>query len=155
MFGIDLFSGAGGMSLGALWAGVQVQIAVEADQHAAQTFKTNHPGIKVINRPIQRVEASDLQVGLRPLIVFGGPPCQGFSTSNQRTRSTTNPLNWLFREYMRLVRKAMPDWVVFENVTGIIVTERGRFLETILSEFKGLGYQTHHFVLNAVHFGIP
>ena len=155
MVGIDLFSGAGGMSLGAEWAGVKVEVAVEADTHAAKTFRENHPSTAVINKRIESVASIDFDSQNRRLIVFGGPPCQGFSTSNQRTRSSANPLNWLFRHYMRLVRKLMPDWVVFENVTGMVTTEGGRFTDEVLKAFACAGYTTSHFILNAVEFGVP
>lgn len=61
------------------------------------------------------------------LVVFGGPPCQGFSTSNQRTRSSENENNWLFKEFVRVVDLYRPDWFVFENVKGILETEGGFF----------------------------
>lgn len=155
MVGVDLFSGAGGMSLGAQWAGVRLYLAVESDPYAAKTFQYNHPDVQVLCQPIQQVEAIDIPQNLRPLVVFGGPPCQGFSTSNQRTRSAANPKNWLFREYMRVVRVLRPEWVVFENVTGMATTESGDFLQAILGEFADAGYTASHFVLNAADFGIP
>jgi DNA (cytosine-5)-methyltransferase 1 len=155
MIGIDLFSGAGGMSLGAQWAGVRLFLAVESDPFAAGTFKVNHPDVQILCKPIQSVDAIVIPEELRPLVVFGGPPCQGFSTSNQRTRSLQNPGNWLFREYMRIVRMVRPEWVVFENVTGMATTESGTFLRAILADFAEAGYSASHFVLNAAEFGIP
>lgn len=153
--GIDLFSGAGGMSLGAEWAGINVKVAVESDPHAAKTYQANHPGTTVLNRRIETISNISLDEVERPLIVFGGPPCQGFSTSNQRTRSSANPLNWLFKHYMRLVRKIEPKWVVFENVTGMVTTEGGRFKDEVLRSFARAGYTTSDFILNSVEFGIP
>lgn len=155
MIGIDLFSGAGGMSLGAQWAGIRLFLAVESDPFAANTFKVNHPDVEILCKPIESVDAIDIPDHLRPLVVFGGPPCQGFSTSNQRTRSAKNPKNWLFREYMRIVRMVKPEWVVFENVTGMTITDSGNFLRAILAEFKDAGYTASHFILNAAEFGIP
>ncbi len=143
------------MSLGAHWAGIDVRIAVEADPHAAATFARNHVGVEVINRPIQEVHSIKPGAERGPLIVFGGPPCQGFSTSNQRTRSSNNPLNWLFEDYVRIVRKLMPDWVLFENVPGMIVTEGGRFTEAVLDEFARLRYKVSSYILNAADFGVP
>src|SRR6187402_3457702 len=125
MLGVDLFAGAGGMSLGAEAAGVRVAYAVEADPHAARTFALNHPMVQVFACPIEEIRKLNLKK-TRPSeqsVVFGGPPCQGFSTSNQRTRNASNPTNWLFRHYLRLVKQLRPDWVVFENVTGISVTD--------------------------------
>ncbi len=156
ILGVDLFSGAGGMSLGARWAGVEISAAIEADVHAAATFKINHPGTTVLNDRIESVAALHIKRTKRDrLIVFGGPPCQGFSTSNQRTRGNANPTNWLFTEYLRLVGSLMPDWVVFENVTGLAVTEKGKFLDAILSGFKKLGYSAESMVLNAEEYGVP
>jgi len=157
MLGVDLFAGAGGMSLGAEAAGVRVRFAVEVDPHAANTFAVNHPRTTVLKTPIERISGINLPKGRthEQTIVFGGPPCQGFSTSNQRTRNSSNPKNWLFEHYLRMVKQISPDWVVFENVTGIGVTEEGRFLEAIRKGFRTLGYQTVTLVLNAADFGVP
>lgn len=156
IIGIDLFSGAGGMSLGAEWAGIEVVGAIEADPHAAETFRLNHPNAVMLNQRIEVVTAIPVQRSKRDrLIVFGGPPCQGFSTSNQRTRGSSNPVNWLFKQYLRVVRQLSPDWVIFENVTGLSITENGQFLEAVIRGFKKLGYTAESFVLNAHEFGIP
>jgi DNA (cytosine-5)-methyltransferase 1 len=106
MIGIDLFSGAGGMSLGAKLAGVDVQLAVENDPHAAKTYKHNHPTTKIYRGDVRRLSKRYLKPWLKKhndLVVFGGPPCQGFSWSNARTRNTGNNANWLFREFVRVV----------------------------------------------------
>jgi DNA (cytosine-5)-methyltransferase 1 len=154
--GIDLFSGAGGMSLGAAWAGIEVVAAVEADLHAAATFSVNHPDAVMLNERIESVTAIPFSRTKEDrLIIFGGPPCQGFSTSNQRTRGSSNPTNWLFTQYLRIVEMTMPDWVVFENVTGLSITENGRFLDAVVQGFKDLGYTAETFVLHAHEFGIP
>lgn len=98
MIGVDLFSGAGGMSLGAVSAGVDVQQVVEADPHAAATYLANHtPKNGIFIDDIRKFKATKLKNrDNEGLVVFGGPPCQGFSTSNQRTRSSENINNWLF-----------------------------------------------------------
>jgi len=120
MIGIDLFSGAGGMSVGAISAGIDVRVAVEADPHAAITYRENHTSTCLLDQRIEAVQDVPLGRRDRKIILFGGPPCQGFSTSNQRTRNSDNPSNWLFREYMRLVRMIQPEWVVFENVNEFL-----------------------------------
>jgi DNA (cytosine-5)-methyltransferase 1 len=157
MEAIDLFSGAGGMSLGAEACGIRVQYAVENDCNAAATFAYNHPKTTLVQRDVRRLGAGDFH-GLdrrRETIVFGGPPCQGFSTSNQKNRDLDNENNWLFREYLRLVKQIQPDWVVFENVKGLIETAGGYFLDAVLAGFKQAGYTTSHFVLNSADFGVP
>lgn len=157
MQGIDLFSGAGGMSLGAEECGVAVRYAVESDRDAAATFAFNHKHTSLVQSDIRHVKSSHFaEIDRRkPIVLFGGPPCQGFSTSNQKNRDANNEKNWLFREYLRLVREVMPDWVVFENVKGLIETENGLFLDAILQGFKRAGYSTTHFVLNSADFGVP
>jgi DNA (cytosine-5)-methyltransferase 1 len=156
LLGVDLFSGAGGMSLGAIQAGVEVVAAVEADVHAATTFRLNHPNTLMLNERIESVKEIPFKRSPSDrLIVFGGPPCQGFSTSNQRTRGSANPTNWLFTEYLRFVQTLKPDWVVFENVTGLTITENGKFLDAVMTGFQSLGYSATSFILNAHEFGVP
>jgi DNA (cytosine-5)-methyltransferase 1 len=157
MIGIDLFAGAGGMSVGAGWSGIKVIAAVEADHHATATYSYNHIDGKILTKDIIDVKVSDFGVRDKsePLIMFGGPPCQGFSTSNQRTRSSANPLNWLYREYVRLVSEVKPEWLVFENVRGLLETENGVFLDYVIKDLKDLGYCLSWDVLNAKDFGVP
>lgn len=157
MIGIDLFAGAGGMSVGAGWSNIRVIAAIEVDHHAAATYTNNFRHGGLIVKDIKDVHASDLAVKTRtePVVMFGGPPCQGFSTSNQRTRSSANPLNWLYQEYVRLVGEVMPDWLVFENVRGLLETEGGRFLDYVLKDLKTLGYSLSWGVLNAKDFSVP
>lgn len=155
--GIDLFSGAGGMSVGAMAAGVDVKVAVEIDKYAAITYQANHPNTKLLNEDVRKVningyyksEKNDVK------ILFGGPPCQGFSTSNQKTRNKENENNWLFKEYLRLTKEQSPDWVIVENVKGIVETENGFFFEKINADLQKLGYTTSHAILNAADFGVP
>lgn len=154
--GIDLFSGAGGMSLGAHMAGVNVCYAVESQKEAAETYSRNFPTCRVINKKIEDVPVSVMgKIPHDQLILFGGPPCQGFSTSNQRTRNRANSSNWLFKEFFRFVSGLMPRWVILENVKGLAETEHGFFLDGILTNFKKLGYLPHWQILNAVDYGVP
>lgn len=157
MIGIDLFSGAGGMSLGAKTAGIDVQQVVEADLHAASTYLANHkPKHGLFNDDIRKYKPKKIEGrDNEGVIVFGGPPCQGFSTSNQRTRTLSNENNWLFEEFIRVVTEIIPDWVVFENVKGILETEDGYFVEKITEKLELLGYTTTSKVLNSTEFGIP
>ena len=157
MQGVDLFCGAGGMSIGAMMSGVDVAHAVELDAKAAATFRRNHARTTLHNQDIRTISKVDFKnlKGNTPTIVFGGPPCQGFSTSNQTNRSKKNNNNWLFKEYLRIVGEVKPDWVVFENVKGLVETESGYFLNAVLTGFKNLGYATSHFILNSADFGVP
>ena len=153
--GVDLFAGAGGMSLGASMAGVDVRLAIEIDTHAAATYAHNHPDTRLIVDDITNVDKIDVSKRGKTSVLFGGPPCQGFSTSNQRTRSRGNPSNWLFEEFVRIARFWKPDWVVFENVRGIVETEGGLFLHSIVRDLEGAGYTSSNVVLCATNFGVP
>ncbi len=157
MIGIDLFSGAGGMSLGALKSGIDVQLVVESDPHACATYKKNHsPSLGIFNKDIKLLDPLAYPLDRRNgIVLFGGPPCQGYSTSNQRTRSSTNSSNWLFREFLRVVDAVEPDWVVFENVKGILETENGIFVKEIDKHLVKKGYTTSHGILCAHEFGVP
>jgi DNA (cytosine-5)-methyltransferase 1 len=157
MQGIDLFCGAGGMSIGATMSGVNVKYAVEQDEHAASTFYLNHQKTKLFKQDIRKSHGSDFsQISKsEPVVLFGGPPCQGFSTSNQTNRNKDNANNWLYQQYVRLVSEVMPDWVVFENVKGLAETEKGFFLDAVLKDFNKLGYTTSHFILNSADYGVP
>lgn len=153
--GIDLFSGAGGMSLGAELAGVSVKYAIEKDKYAAETYQANHKNTIMINQDICEIDTNifDLEDGC--CILFGGAPCQGFSTSNRRTNNRNNPQNWLYLEFIRFLEKIQPEWFVFENVTGLVELESGCFFEGILNDFEKKGYKCSYAILNAADFGVP
>ena len=152
--GVDLFSGAGGLSLGAEMANIEVALAIEKDRYAAETYAANHPKTRMINDDIENVTKIDTPTGATK-ILFGGPPCQGFSYSNQRTRSKENASNWLLLEFLRIVDIWKPDWVVFENVRGFVNTEGRLFLNSLIEDFEKKGYICSWSVLNAQDFGVP
>lgn len=157
MIGLDLFAGAGGMSLGAKKAGIDVRCAVERDPVASQTYARNHATATLFIGDIKDFRGDILQRHRRDrdeLVVFGGPPCQGFSWSNPRSRNRYNPSNWLFEEYLRVVRTLKPAWTVFENVQGIVDTASGEFLEKLIVELEK-DYVLWKGLLNAKSFGVP
>jgi DNA (cytosine-5)-methyltransferase 1 len=154
LIGIDLFSGAGGMTLGAKMAGINVSYAIEINKHCVDTYRFNNPEVVVINKDIQKVRATSFSVD-DELILFGGPPCQGFSVSNSKTRNKENPKNWLFKDFIRLARNLNPRWIVIENVTGIKETEGGFFLQRIIKDLAALGYNISHTILTASNYGVP
>lgn len=155
MIGIDLFAGSGGLSLGARQAGIDVALAVEYDSHACRTYTHNHPNTNIFFEDIRKLDRIGIDTRHKSTILFGGPPCQGFSTSNQRTRHLQNPDNWLFCEFLRILRLWRPDWVVFENVTGIRETKKGLLFEQIMSGIEMLGYTTFYWILCATDYGVP
>lgn len=156
MIGIEIFSGVGGMSLGATMAGIEIVMAIEIDKDAASTFKLNHPYADVIVSDIKDVKTIDVKVAEnQQKILMGGPPCQGFSKSNVKGRNVDNQKNWLFKEYLRITQLWKPDWFVLENVQGLVETEKGLFLKEILKGFDELGYTINYKVLNSKNYGVP
>jgi len=156
MIGVELFAGAGGMSLGAEMAGIEIKLGIEIDKHAARTFQCNHPQATVLNDDIRNVKTLPIKGNhSNQKILFGGPPCQGFSRSNHKTRNKDNPNNWLFKEFTRITDLWKPDWIILENVEGIIGTESGMFIEKIFKSFRKIGYTLEYSVLNAMDYGVP
>lgn len=157
MIGIDLFSGAGGLSLGAELAGIEIKMAVEKDKAAALTYSNNHRDVMVINDDISNFGhiPDSLNDNHEERIIIGGPPCQGFSLSNVRTRNKENTKNWLFEEFLRVTEMWYPDWIVLENVSGILKTADGYFWNQIKQSFSDLGYTLNEDVLCAYDYGVP
>lgn len=154
--GIDLFAGAGGLSLGAKMSGIDVKLAIEKDFYAGATYAANHENTELIVDDISRINEIKIKATTnQQIILFGGPPCQGFSYSNQKTRKKENPSNWLLDEFVRLLRIILPDWVVFENVCGFVNTEEKWFFNRLITYFNDLGYTCTWKILNAQDFGVP
>ena len=156
--GVDIFSGAGGLSLGAEMAGYEIRMAVEKDKSAAATYRKNHPETLVLEEDIHNIRPQEklvLRDDENVFIVFGGPPCQGFSTSNTVTRNMQNPNNSLFEEFLRFVGELNPEWFLFENVEGFLHFGKGEIVNLVEHRFKEMGYQVKHRVLWASDFGVP
>jgi DNA (cytosine-5)-methyltransferase 1 len=152
---LDLFAGAGGLAHGAKLAGFSVDTAIEKDHHATQTYAANHSDTRIIHADVRALTLSDLPAtkGLR--LLMGGPPCQGFSTSNQKTRTRDNPDSQLIREYIRIVKLWKPDCVVFENVRGFENAMDGEFYEYLRSNLDKLKYTVTAKILNSALYGVP
>ena len=158
--GIDLFSGAGGLSLGFEQAGFDVVAAVEIDPIHAAIHKFNFPECIVIPRSVIGLSGRDIRrladIGDRSVeVVFGGAPCQGFSLIGQRVLD--DPRNALVREFVRIVYELNASYFVFENVKGLTVGKHKRFLDELIRAFRAVGYQVQlpWRVLNARSYGVP
>lgn len=158
--GIDLFAGAGGMSLGFEQAGFDVVAAVEIDPVHCAVHKFNFPHCAVIPRSVVGLKGSEIRlaagIGNRAVdVVFGGAPCQGFSMIGQRVLD--DPRNALVREFLRIVAELDAKSFVFENVKGLTVGRHRQFLDEFVMTAKELGYEVRlpWRVLNAAHFGTP
>ena len=156
LYGIDIFSGAGGLSLGAEMAGIKISSAIEINPSAAQSFKRNHHGVDVLQGDIQEMNPQELLTPQRPVfVIMGGPPCQGFSMSNTRSRNMENDKNFLFLHFLRFVREIRPTWFVLENVWGITNINKGETRAMIEECFQALGYKIKSDVLWASDYGVP
>lgn len=157
---IDLFAGAGGMSLGFEKAGFRVVQAVELSTRSSATFQNNNPDVDIVVDNITNLDplACLARLGLRSgdiTCLIGGIPCQGFSESNRRTRNSDNPRNHLYKEFIRFLNLIKPAWFVIENVAGLRTMEKGLILRKIIADCKALGYDVECKELNAADFGVP
>jgi len=157
---IELFSGPGGLSLGFERGGFRILQAIEKDKKVEVTYKHNHPDVDFIQGDITSICPAEClaRIGLLPgqlTAVIGGPPCQGFSESNRRTRNLENPQNHLYKRYFHFLEQIQPEWFVMENVAGLRTLSRGAVLEAILGEAERLGYTADVAVLNAAEYGVP
>ena len=153
--GVDIFAGAGGMSLGAISSGIEIVLSIDCDESSVKTYKRNHPDTLVIQDDIKNIDPMRYIKGNDIYVVFGGPPCQGFSLANTKTRNTKNPNNKLFKEFVRFIDIISPEWFVFENVEGITNFNNGKTVKSIKRLFRKMGYSTQEAVLYASDYGVP
>jgi DNA (cytosine-5)-methyltransferase 1 len=158
--GIDLFAGAGGMSLGFEQAGFEIVASVDYDPIHCATHEFNFPGCATICRSVTGLDGRSIReiakISKRDIdVVFGGAPCQGFSLIGKR--ALDDPRNALVHHFVRLVSELRPKYFVFENVKGLTIGEHKRFLEEIIEAFRNAGYlvEENYRVLNAADFGVP
>jgi len=158
---VDLFSGAGGLSLGFTWAGWEPLVANDLEESFLVTYRGNiHTNTvegdlrdKDVFHSVVRMAGKSRRKGV-PLFVIGGPPCQGFSTAGKR-RTLDDERNQLVYEFIRLVKAVKPDGFIFENVTGLLNMEGGRVFETIRSKLEMPGNRLMPWILQSEKFGIP
>lgn len=153
---VELFSGAGGLSIGLEKAGFKIVLANEIENDFATTFKLNHPETKVLCDDIHNINFKDEveNLGISKIdLLSGGPPCQGFSTVGSKNEK--DPRNSLFYEYLRAVKELNPSYVIFENVSGFKNMYDGKAYNTLISELRELGYDSHSAILEASDFGLP
>lgn len=158
--GVDLFAGAGGMSLGFEQAGFDIAAAVEYDPIHAATHEFNFPKCATICRSVAEVNGKYIRnysaLGDGAVdVVFGGAPCQGFSLIGKR--ALDDPRNSLVYHFVRLVAELKASYFVFENVRGLTLGQHRKFLEEIIKEFRKCGYSVleDFQVLNAADYGVP
>jgi DNA (cytosine-5)-methyltransferase 1 len=158
--GIDLFAGAGGLSLGFEQAGFDMVAAVDIDPIHCAAHKFNFPQATTLCKSVIDLSGAELRrqsgLGSRDIdVVVGGAPCQGFSMMGKR--ALDDPRNQLIHHFVRLVLELEPKYFVFENVKGLTVGKHCQFLEEVIQAFQQGGYSvaSDYQVLNAADFGVP
>ena len=153
---IDLFCGAGGLTLGLKRNGIDCKIAVEIEKDFAETFKLNNKNALTIKDDIANIcflkilknkEIKNID------LVCGGPPCQGFSTVGKKDEKDER--NSLFWQFLRAVEEVNPKIVLFENVSGFKKLYKGIAYHTLVSELKNKGYEVKSEIMDAANFGAP
>ncbi|MEZ8114068.1 DNA cytosine methyltransferase [Vibrio splendidus] len=167
---IDLFAGAGGFTLSAIDAGVDVLAAIEFDKAAANTYKENFINTRKLKidlrageeeGDINNVEPSELRTSLKLEkgeldLILGGPPCQGFSTHRINNAGVNDPRNALLLRYFEFVNEFSPKAFLVENVAGLLWKRHKDFLDKFISLAENVGYVIKFCdILNAKDYGVP
>lgn len=155
---VDLFSGAGGISLGLANAGFEVVFCSDIDAACEATHKRNFPSVPFVRDKIENLHGKDILrtagLGRGELdLLIGGPPCQGFSIIGQR--DIWDERNRLFHEFLRVAKELKPKCVVIENVTGLATLRKGAVLKEIGDAFAEAGYTVECAELLAAQYGVP
>lgn len=155
-YAYSLFSGGGGFHIGMEKAGFKVLVANDIEPKAETTHKLNWPNSPFLLKDIKQVAGKDLLKlagGVKPDIIFGGPPCQGFSTLGAKLSS--DPRNILFDHFVRVVDELNPKCFLFENVKSLTTMYDGQFKDNIIKKFQDIGYHVTYQILNAADYGVP
>jgi DNA (cytosine-5)-methyltransferase 1 len=155
---VDLFSGAGGLSLGLHRAGFDVAAAVEPDSWAADTYAANFGSVSLVRADILEISDRAFAKYRGVDLVAGGPPCQGFSIAASKRRDPADPRNFLYRQFIRAVSSIKPRMVLVENVPELLrakLPDGSSLLEDFKAGLSRLGYSVDHYLLNAADFGVP
>lgn len=156
---IDLFAGAGGMTLGFDNKKFNNILAVEFNEDFAETYKKNFPNHNLMVRDIKEISDEEIKtvIGRKKVdVIIGGPPCQGFSLAGNIGRSfIDDDRNRLFKEFVRFVNILKPRAFVLENVAAMEKHNNGKTIKEIVNSFRELGYTIKYKVLNSADYGIP
>jgi len=158
---IDLFSGAGGFSVGFERAGFKTALGLDIHRAAAETFTRNFPEAGFILGDARRVSVElvlEAVAGARPDAITAGVPCQGFSLNNRKRRAD-DQRNYLFLEVIRFAEALRAKVLVIENVPGMIHARKGgadlTFAHEVAFAIEELGYEVSFAKLNAADYGVP
>ena len=164
---LELFAGCGGLSEGLLQSGVaELKWAVESDLTSALSYAKNNTGAKVFHRDCNKMlgEMVDNKADINPYypkagkveLLCGGPPCQGFSGTNQY-QDGDNAINKkdMLTNFLSFVDFLKPHYVLFENVRTFVTVNKGVHIKKAIASFLAMDYQCSFGVLQAGHYGVP
>ena len=160
---LDFFSGPGGICTGFKSAGINTLCAIEKVSSCVETYKANHPEVKVISKDIRSVKNSELKnyKGGKVQIITSGMPCETFSTAGSKSRSFYDSRQSLYFETIRISQYLRPEFILFENVVGItskrIQSNSERLVvDQIKEDLSEIGYNNQFStVLNSTDYGVP
>jgi DNA (cytosine-5)-methyltransferase 1 len=158
---VDFFAGAGGLSCGFTQAGFRVCFANDFEDVCVRTYRYNHPELpanSVLKEDIRKIVDNIEDYVKEDIdIVVGGPPCQSFSSANQR-RIIDDPRNVLYKYYIEAIKKICPKFVLMENVKGMLSVAN-----QVVEDYKAIRierngkfytYDISYRLLNAMNFGV-
>lgn len=156
---IDLFAGAGGLSLGFEEMGFNVELAIEKDAWAVNTYLANHRNKNILEADITMLSDDYFNIYRGKVsVVVGGPPCQGFSIAASNRRKSDDERNELYQDFLRAVNAIQPNVVLIENVKEIIkfkLSNGVSILNDILRFLDECGYTSDYAVINCRNYGVP
>ena len=166
MNAIDLFAGAGGLSVALRESGFNIVLANEINPTFAQTHRLNFPDVPILVKDINSISNEEIRQELKGKevdLVVGGPPCQGFSVFGKRRFINTkdynpheDPRNFLVYQFIRIIGTVKPKFFFMENVKGFTNLDKGHFVEEVKKAFQEIGYDNIWCeVIHATDYGVP
>lgn len=158
---LSLFSGGGGLDIGFEQAGFDILFATDFNHECCETLKLNTGNTLSSNCQVLEADITTLDLDLLPKnidMIIGGPPCQSFSASGRRAGGAAGKLDQrgnLFISYCKVVEYVKPKAFLFENVRGILGTNKGKDFKDIIAAFSNLGYKIDYRILDAEDYGVP
>lgn len=150
---LDLFAGAGGLSIGFEEAGFKLVGASDFDKWSCETLRLNHPDAAIFEGDVKQLSSAEIKKALKGEevdVIVGGPPCQGFSQLGKRMKD--DPRNEMLYEYWRIITELRPKMFVMENVPQLLKSDQfAEFLELV----ENSEYEVEYKVLLAADFGAP
>lgn len=153
---VSLFTGAGGLDIGFKEAGFNCVFASDIMPQAETTFNFNFPSTPFIRKDIRLFSTEEIfkLIGNKKIdVIIGGPPCQGFS--NMGNKNSSDPRNYLFENYVKIVEAIQPKCFLFENVKGFFTMFEGRFFNKVVNAFLEIGYNISYSMIDSSKYGVP